>query len=308
MSRDRLDALAMMLMVALCATWGLQQVSIKVANEGFPPVLQAGLRSAGAALLLWGWCAARRVPLFDRDRSLWPGLLAGTLFAFEFLLLFIALDLTTAGRAVLFLYIAPFVVAVGAHLFVPGERLRLVQVVGLVSAFAGVAIAFADGVGLGGDGSLLGDALAVAAAVLWGATTVVIKASRLARVRASKTLFYQLAVSAVVLPPMSLLMAEGAPGPLTPLIVGALAFQIVIVAFASYLIWFWLVANYPAGRLSAFSFLTPLFGMSFGAVLLDERVTPLLGLALALVAAGIWLVNRRPRMAAPSGQAAKAKG
>lgn len=294
MPRDRLDGLAMGLMLLLCATWGLQQISVKVAAAGVPPVLQAGLRSVGATALLWMWCIWRRVPLFDRDGSLAAGLVAGLLFAGEFVLLFVALDLTTAGRAVLFLYVAPFVVALGAHLFIPGERLSAGQALGLLSAFAGVALAFADGIGGAAGGSLVGDLLAVGAAVLWGATTVVVKASRLARIRASKTLFYQLAVSALVLPLLSLLLGEPAPGPLTPLVWGSVAFQIVIVAFASYLIWFWLVARYPAGRLSAFSFLTPLFGMAFGAVLLGERVTPLLGAALVLVAAGIWLVNRRP--------------
>ncbi len=297
MARDRLDGLAMGLMVALCAIWGLQQISVKVANAGIAPIVQAGLRSFGAALLLWAWCAIRRVPLFDRDGSLPAGLLAGLLFAGEFLLLFVALDHTTAGRGVLFLYTAPFVVAIGAHLLVPGERLNIGQVAGLVCAFAGVALAFAEGLGAAG-GSVFGDVLAIGAAILWGATTVLIKATRLARVRASKTLFYQLVVSAVVLLPMSLVLDRSPSGPLTPLVLGALGFQIVIVAFISYLAWFWLIAHYPASRLSAFGFLTPLFGMALGALLLDERVTPLLALALTLVAIGIWLVNRRPALAA----------
>lgn len=296
MGRDRLDGAAMALMMLLCAVWGLQQVSVKVANAGVPPVLQAGLRSVGAVLLLWLWCRARRIPLTGSDGSFYPGVLAGLLFAAEFLLLFVALDHTTAGRAVLFLYTAPFVVAIGVHLLVPGERLNLGQALGLVCAFGGVAIAFADGFGKSG-GSLYGDLLALGAAVLWGATTVLIKSTKLLRIPAAKTLFYQLAVSALVLPPASLLLGEQAAGPLTLLIGASLVFQIVVVAFASYLGWFWLVANYPASRISAFSFLTPLFGMAFGAILLGEAVTPMLGAALVLVAAGIWLVNRRPRLA-----------
>ncbi len=298
MRRDRLDGFAMGLMVLLCAVWGLQQISVKIANAGVPPVLQAGLRSIGAVVLLYGWCLARRVPLFQRDGTLGAGLLAGLLFAGEFLLLFIAVDLTTAGRAVLFLYAAPFVVAVGAHLLVPGERLAGNQVVGLVAAFAGLALAFADGIAGDSGGSLLGDALAAVAALLWGASTVVVKASKLARIPAAKTLFYQLAVSAILLPMAALLWEQTTVGPLTPLILGAVAFQIVVVAFASYLAWFWLVANYPAGRLSAFAFLAPLFGMAFGALLLGERVTPMLGTGVMLVAAGIWLVNRPPRVGA----------
>lgn len=301
MRRDRLDGFAMVLMVGLCAIWGLQQISVKVANMGVPPVFQAGLRSVGAVALLYAWCAVQRIPLFQRDGTFKAGVLCGALFAFEFLLLFLALDLTTAGRAVLFLYAAPFVVAIGAHLFLPGERIGGEQMAGLAAAFIGVGLAFADGFTEGSGGSLLGDVMALGAAVLWGATTVVVKASRLARVPAAKTLFYQLAVSALVLPLAALVWGQVDVGPLTPLVIGAVAFQIVVVAFASYLAWFWLVANYPAGRLSAFSFLTPLFGMVFGALLLGEQVTPLLGAAVMLVAVGIWLVNRPPRTAAAAG-------
>lgn len=301
MKHTRLDALALGLMVLLCATWGFQQVAIKVAMEAVPPILQAGLRSVGAVVLVGVWCWARRERLFDRDGTLWPGLLAGALFASEFVLLYLALDLTTAGRAGLFLYTAPFVVALGVHFCVPGERLSLGQGIGLLCAFGGVALAMADGLAApSGDVHLIGDLLALLAAILWGATTVVIKASRLAQVRASKTLFYQLAVSAVALPPLSLLLGEQASGPLTAVAVGSLALQIIVVAFASYLTWFWLISRYPAGRLSAVSFLTPLFGMALGAVLLGERVTLLLGVALVLVAAGIWIVNRSgPRKVPP---------
>lgn len=292
--RTAIDLPAATLMVTLCAIWGLNQVAAKVVNAGISPVLQAGLRSVGAALLLWAWSALRGVRLFERDRSLPAGILVGLFFAAEFALLFWGLDYTSASRAVVFLYTAPFWVALGVHFLVPGERLHRAQVAGLLAAFAGIVVAFGDGLTFSGGPQLIGDAMVLAAGMLWGATTVTVKATRLAQVSASKTLFYQLGVSALALPPLSYLLGEPGIVALTPLVLGALAFQTVGVAFITYLAWFWLVANYPAGRLSAFTFLTPLFGVVAGAVLLGEPLSAGLLVSLVLVGAGIWLVNRPP--------------
>lgn len=290
--RDRLDALAFAVMFALCLTWGFNQVLVKTANAGISPILQAGLRSLGATILIWLWSMARGVRLFRRDGSLLPGLLAGLMFAGEFALVYEGLEFTTASRAVIFVYTSPFIVALGVHLFVPGEKLRGLQALGLVGAFAGVAIAFSSGLALPTDRQLLGDAMELGAAVMWGATTVLIKASRLVHVGAHKTLLYQLGVSAVVLPLLS--WAVGEPGifaPTRPVIL-AFAFQTVGVASVTYLTWFWLIAHYPAGRLASFTFLTPLFGVIAGAVILSEPVSADLVLALVLVGIGIYLVNR----------------
>jgi drug/metabolite transporter (DMT)-like permease len=296
--RLQLDASAMTLMVLLCACWGVNQVAIKIANDGISPILQAGLRSAGAALLVWAWSSHRGLRLFARDGTLGYGVLVGLLFGAEFFFLYWGLVFTTASRAVLFLYTAPFVVAVGAHFLVPGERLRLVQLFGLACAFAGIAIAFGDALRLPSRQELLGDGMAFVAALLWGATTLVIKASRLSRVSASRNLFYQLAVSAALLIILSQALGEAGITAPTPIVLAMLAYQVVIVAFASYLAWFWLISRYPAGRLSAFSFLTPLFGVAAGALLRGESVTPPLLLAVTLVGGGIYLVNRVPPVAA----------
>ena len=289
-----LDALAMVLMVGLCALWGLNQVAAKVANAGISPVLQAGLRSAGSVLLLMGWSRWRGIPLFESDGSLPAGLAAGAMFAGEFALIYWGLDFTPASRAVVFLYTAPFVVALGLHILVPAERLTRGQSLGLASAFAGILLAFGDNLSLPDGRQMIGDCMLLVAAVMWGGTTVLVRTSRLGSISPNKTLFYQLGVSALVLPPASLLLGEkGIIGELSALVWASLAGQIVIVAFASYLTWFWLISRYPATRLSAFSFLTPLFGMAFGAWLLGERLTWGLSGAMALVAAGIWLVNRK---------------
>ncbi len=297
--RDRLDLLAFAVMFTLCLLWGFNQVLVKLANTGMSPILQAGLRSTGAGLLVWAWSAARGIRLFARDGSLIPGILAGLMFAAEFALIFWGLEFTTASRTVIFVYTSPFVVALGVHMFVPGEKLSPVQVIGLIGAFAGVAVAFSSGLALPTHQQLIGDAMILGAAVLWGATTVLVKATRLATITPAKTLFYQLAVSALVLPPLS--WALGEPGIFAPtaVAIGAFLIQTIVVAFASYLAWFWLVAHYPAGRLAAFTFLTPLFGVAAGWAILSEPISSDLVIALVLVGAGIYLVNRPPLAARP---------
>ena len=279
------------LLLSLCAIWGFTQVTIKVANEGMSPLLQAGLRSAGSALLLWAYALARRVPLFERDGSLGFGLTIAALFAGEFVFLYWGLVFTTAARGILVIYTSPFVVALGAHWFIPGERLHARRIAGLACAFAGLVLAFADALTLPTWRELVGDGLELLAAVLWGATTVVVKASRL-RLSPHKTLFYQLAGSAPMLLALAWLTGEVGLTRPTALVLGALAYQIVVVAFASYLAWFWLLTRYPAAPLAAFSFWTPIFGMLASWLLLGEPVTAALGVAMVFVATGIYLVSR----------------
>jgi drug/metabolite transporter (DMT)-like permease len=290
--KQALDLTAMVILVVLCASWAFQQVTIKVASHGVSPVLQSGIRSVGATVLVWIWMTVRRESILERDGTLWWGITAGLLFAVEFLLIYWGLDFTHASRAVIFLYMSPFVVALGAQLFIPGERLRMIQVVGLCCAFAGIAVAFRESLSFPTYRMLIGDSMLAGAAVLWGATTVLVKASPLARIKPSKTLLYQLAVSAVVLPVGSLAMNEPGIVLTTPLIVGCLAYQTVWVASITYLAWFWLVRYYPASRLASFTFLTPLFGVLAGGVLLNEPITNMLLLSLVLVSTGIYLVNR----------------
>jgi drug/metabolite transporter (DMT)-like permease len=288
---DRLDVFATLAMVALTASWGFQQVVIKVTNNAVSPAFQSGLRCAGALILLLIWCRVRKIPLFERDGTLVVGLIAGVLFAVEFAFIYWALVFTDVARSILFLYTAPFVVAVGAHFLLPNERIGIAQGVGLICAFAGLALAVQDSLSLPSATALIGDLMMLAAAVLWGATTLLIKATSLAKIHSAKTLAYQLAV-AVLLMPAALLAGERGIIRFDGVVAASLAYQIVAVAFASYLAWFALVRIYPASTLSVFSFLSPLFAMLSGAYFLNENVHPILWVSLALVAFGIWLVNK----------------
>ncbi|MCX7960544.1 MAG: DMT family transporter [Burkholderiales bacterium] len=290
--RKPLDAAAVSLMVLLCLVWGVGHAAAKLAAEGISLVLQSGLRSVIATLLLLAWSRWQRIALFERDGTLPAGIVAGLLFGGEFLFIFGGLAYTDAARMAVFVYLAPCLTALGLHWFVPAERLGWLQWAGIGVAFAGIALAFADGF-VAGRGTSLGDAAGVVAAALWAATTVVIRATKLASASATKTLFYQLAVSGPLLLAASLAIGEPGVTRLTPVVLGAFAYQCVVVAFASFLAWFWLLRHYPAARLSVFTFLTPLFGMMAGVVLLGEPLTPRFAAAALLVGAGIFLVNLR---------------
>ncbi|MBL8289323.1 MAG: DMT family transporter [Rubrivivax sp.] len=297
MSDDRrlhLDARAVALLLACCALWGVAQVVIKVTLAEIPPFLQAAARSGGAALLLLAWMRWRGQGLRP-ERATWRGgLAAGVLFGAEFACIFSGLQFTNASRLAVFLYTAPFVVALGMPFIARSERLSAVQALGLAGAFAGVVWAFAEGFGAqAGPRQWLGDALGLTAAVLWGATTLVVRGSALGRASAEMALLYQLAVSALLLGVGAFVAGERWPVSVSATSWALLAFQAAVVSFASYLVWFWLVRHYPATQISVFTLLTPIFGLLAGVWLLGEPLTTRLVVALAAVCAGIWLVNAR---------------
>lgn len=299
--RAQLDAQALLCVLLCCVLWGINQSAAKAALPEVPPLLQASLRSLGAALLVLAWSRWRGIALFERDGTLAGGLLAGALFAGEFAMIFWGLQYTHASRMIVFIYLSPFVVALGMPLIARSERLRPAQWAGLLAAFAGLALAFSEGFGAPSAGPLqwLGDAMGMLAALLWGATTLAIRATKLAQAPAEKTLFCQLAVSAPLLGLGAWAFGEAWPAQWSTLSLGSLFFQIVVITFASYLLWFWLIRHYPATRLASFTLLTPLSGLLAGMALLGEPATPRLLAALVAVGVGIWLVNRPAPAAAP---------
>lgn len=286
-----IDAGAATLIVLLCLSWGFNQVSVKLALPDIPPLIQATIRSIGAAAIVWLWMRWRRLPLWDSDGTLWPGLLAGLLFGIEFLLIFRGLAYTTASRASLFLYSAPFFVVLGSRWLFPADRFRLSQWAGLVLSFSGLAVAFGVPAGLH-PRETVGDAMILLAGAAWAATTLVIKASSLNRVSSEKTLLYQLAVSIPVCGLGALAFGETLTRMPGALALGALAYQTVWVVCITFALWFALIVRYSASRLSAFTFLTPLFGVAAGHAVLGDPISPGFGMAVVLVIAGLILVNR----------------
>lgn len=289
-----LDPRAIAILLLCCLLWGINQVAAKAALTEITPLWQAGLRSVIAGLLVWAWSASRGIKLFERDGSLWGGVLAGLLFAAEFGCIFVGLQYTSASRMVVFIYLAPFVVALGMPWIARGEALSARQWVGLVLAFGAMAFAFAEGFSAPGTPlQWWGDALGVAAAVLWGGTTLAIRATKLSSAPAEKTLLYQLGVSALALCAAAVYAGEPLPLHWSPRLLGLFGFQAVVVTFASYLAWFWLIRHYAATKLAVFTLSTPLFGLAAGALLLGEGISARLVAALAALAVGIVLVNQR---------------
>ncbi len=296
------DAAGVATVVACCVFWGFQQTLIKATIAEVPPLWQATLRFAGATVLLCLWCRWRGISLWSAgDVSagvLRAGVLAGILFALEFCCIYLGLRDTSASRLTVFLYTSPFIVALLLPRFVPSERLSAVQWLGLAIAFGAVALAFAEGFSdeasarLGAK-HLRGDALALAAGMFWGLTTIAIRTSSLAQAAPEKTLFYQLAVAALASPLVSLALGEPWRLDYSAWAWGSLALQTAVGAFASYLAWMGLLKHYPVTQLSSFVFITPVCALLFGAMWLREPLSVQLLVALFGVAAGVVLINRK---------------
>ena len=292
-----LPTYAVLWMIALCAIYGMGQIAIKIGNDGISPLMQAGLRSTGATVVIVAWMLAQRISLKPSPGIVLPALLIGVLFALEFVGFYWGLALTSAARATILLYTAPFFVALGAH-FLLRERLHRVQWLGLLLAFAGVVLVIAGrGSTAATDATMAGDLLCLGGGIAWAATTLVIRGTALRDEQPERSLLYQLVISALLLTGASLLMGKelGEPGIFAPTIATwlSLAYQILMVASFGYLSWFVLIQRHSAARLSAFTFLTPLFGVLFAAMILGERLTPSLLGAACFCATGLWLINRR---------------
>jgi drug/metabolite transporter (DMT)-like permease len=286
-----LDAASMVLVVLICLTWGFNQPAIKLAIHDVPPLTQCAIRSSLATLILLGLMRWRGLPIVARDGTLAAGLIAGLLFGVEFLLIYRGLLYTTASRAVLFIYLAPFFVVIGARWLFPGDRFGPKQWLGLLMAFIGMVVAFGVPAPATEPRQLLGDLMMAIAALAWAATTLIIKSSALARVSPEKTLLYQLVVCVPIVALGALVFGERITAMPSVVALGSLAYQTIVVG-TTFSLWFALIVKFSASRLSAFTFLTPLFGVAAGHLVLGEPLTPAFALAVLLVAAGLVLVNR----------------
>ena len=282
---------AIALVMMLCLSWGFNQVAVKLVLPDVPPMPQALARSLGAlpVLLAIGWF--RGVKFFERDGTLWPGVCAGVIFGIEFVLIYRGLQLTSASRAVVFLYTAPFFVALGSYVFL-GERLRAPQWGGLALSFAGVALAIGVPQANVDANVLLGDLLIVAGGALWAATTLIVKTTKLIRAPAEKGLGYQVTISIPILALAALISGETITHVPTPLSLALLAYQAFWVVGLTFLLWFALVKTHSASKLSAFTFVTPLFGVIASYFIMHDTLTIAFGIAALLVIAGLYLVNK----------------
>lgn len=290
--KDQLDLFAVCLLTLICVLLGVGQVAMKVANSGISPLLQAGLRSLAAAALLAIFCTLRSIRLRVAPASLVALVVSSLFFAAEFGFLYTGLERTSASRAAVFLYTSPFVVAIGAHFLLPGDRLTWTRTLGLICAFAGVTIVLA-GRDTTGTSSLTGDLLCLAGGISWGLLTLATRATNLATERPERVICLQLAISGVLLSLLSLGLGEPGIVNLSPLVMAAFAYTVVFIAFFCFTTTLWMMMRYPTSRVMAFLMLTPVFGVAAGVLLLGEPLTPHLAIGLVVVISGLWLVNRQ---------------
>ncbi len=299
--KDQMDAFGAVSLILFSALFGFNQVVIKTVNEGFQPVFASGLRSLGAIPLIVLWALWRGRSLRIAPGTVPGGILLAACFTFEFLLLFMALDLTTVSRMSVIFYSMPIWLSLGAHFLIPGERMSGRKALGLALAFAGVAWALLDRPAGQGAASLAGDLCALGAAIGWAGIGLTLRTTAIQHEKPEVQLLWQLCLSAVVLLAVSPLFGPLLRDP-EPLHYAGMAFQIVVIACAAFIFWLWLMSIYPASSVAAFGFLGPIFGVFFGWLILGESIGPSIAGAVALVAAGLWLINR-PGRATATGRA-----
>jgi len=290
--RDHIDPLGASLLVGFSALLGLNQALVKIVNAGMSPLFQSGARSACAFVVVLIWAAVVRTRFDFRNGSVPWGILAGTLFALEFAMLFIALDYTTVSRVSLFFYSMPLFTAIGAHFLLPEERLHAGKLIGLGVAFTGIAIGLADETSAPSDQSWIGDLLAVGGAIFWAGIALGMRTTPLQKCSSEQIMIYQLGVSAILLLVAAPLFGDTVRA-LTPSILLIFVFQVIAVASIGYLLWARILAIYPVGNMASFSLLAPVFGVFSGWLLFDDPLTVRFVIALALVGAGLVLINRR---------------
>lgn len=291
--KSKIDATGAIVLIVFMAVLGLNQVGIKLVNEGIAPIFQAALRSVLAGIIIFAYCRWRGIFIDTRKAVLIPGIATGICFAVEFALLFQAIEYTTVARTSVFFYTMPFWVAVGAHFLIPGDQLNTIKTFGLILAAIGVAIALLGGQSNQGEASFIGDIIALLAATMWAAIALIARTTQFSTLKPEAQLFYQLIVSAIILIPLSM-FGETFREPTTLHFV-IFAAQVIFVVCIGFVTWFWVLSVYPASDMASFGFLTPLFGVFFGWLILDEKLTWNILVALILVGIGIVLVNRKAK-------------
>jgi drug/metabolite transporter (DMT)-like permease len=302
-SRKPLDATAYLCIVMLCTLWGGQQILFKLSIDDVSPSMQIGMRSSlGCVLLaLFMWYQGTSLALW---RGPWrAGMAVGLLFGLEWWMIGESLRLTTASHLVVFLYTAPIFTALGLHFWVPEERLSSRQWIGVFVSFFGVGIGFIGGANQPhfNVDMLLGDLLALGAGLGWAITTILIRTTGLAKLPATQTTFYQLFFAALALL-IACLLTDQWQVRWSPFLVVSVVSQGIFIAFLSLLVWFWLLKHYLASRVSIFTFLTPLLGVSFGVLILDEPLHAEFVWGALLVMIGVVMVNWPSKAAAMAEQ------
>lgn len=289
----RLSLSACLWLVLVCVIWGGNTVSIKFSNQGIPPLMAATLRSLISGVLVCALAMWNDKPILFPLGKRRHAIVIGVLFGLDFFFLYWGISFTSASRATIFLYSHPFWVILGAHFVLRQDRLSFVKVLGMILAFSGLLIVFRTRSPMLPEHHWVGDLMEISAAIFWAATTLYIKrVCQSVTLNHYQTLFAQLFFAIPVLAFGSFLFEQNYTIELNQIVIGALAYQILVVAFFSYLLWVWMIHNFAVSKLASFTFLAPMFGVIFAAVILKEPISVFMWSGLVLVCFGIFLVNR----------------
>ena len=290
---ERLSMSACFLLLLVCAIWGSNAVSIKFSNQGFPPLMAATLRSLVAGILVWGLALWKGQPILFPPGERRHAVVIGILFGLDFLFLYWGISFTPASRSTIFLYSHPLWVILGAHFVLQKDQLSYGKIAGAVLSFTGLILIFKTESAMLPEYHWIGDLMEISAAIFWAATTLYIKRiSQSVKLNHYQTLFSQLIFAIPVLAAGAFFFEQGQPVVLNRVVIAALLYQILAVAFFSYLCWFWLIHNHPVSKLASFSFLAPVFGVIFGSVILNEPIGLSVLAGLSFVCVGIFLANK----------------
>ena len=291
--KTKIDAFGAIALISFSLLLGINHVVIKIVNLGLNPIFFAGIRSFIAFIFIIIWMKLVDKPIVFSSKYIKISFIAGIIFALEFLFLFLALDFTTVSRNSIIYYSMPLWLTILLLFTKNNEKISFLKFLGLILAFIGVVLSvtnFKINLILNSP-NLIGDILAFLAALFWALLIIIAKNSSFSKVSPEMQLLWMVMVSGPILTIFSLFIED--PIRNFQLIhIWGIIFQSIIVVAGGFLFWLWLLSKYPASGVASFSFLTPIFTIFFGWLILGEVMTFDFIIAAFLVISGLILINR----------------
>ena len=291
--KNKIDTFGAVALISFSLLLGINHVVIKIVNVGLNPIFFAGIRSFIAFLFIIIWMKFTRKPIVFNKKNINICLIAGLIFALEFLFLFLALDFTSVSRNSIIYYSMPLWLTVLLFFTKNKEKLSFIKLLGLILAFSGVVISVSknDSGLIINSSSLFGDFLAFLAALFWALLIIIAKNSNFNKEMPEMQLLWMVMVSGPILICFSFFI-EDPIRDFQIIHIWGLLFQSIVVVAGGFLFWLWLLSKYPASGVASFSFLTPIFTIFFGWLILSEVMTPDFIFAAFLVITGLIFINK----------------
>ena len=286
-----LDARGALISLFLAALWGGNPIAVKVALADAPPLRLAWMRFLIGGFVILAWALwTKRAGLFHYRAAEWRTMWSlGLLFCVQIALMNYGIALTSAAHSTVLLNAYAVHSVLLAHFFIPGDRLSLGKLGGVLVAYAGIVLLFGRGFSLD-EGTLLGDLVVSASALLLG-ERIVYMARAVQKLDPVKLLVGQSAICTVCFVVASLIWESGTPTRYTLSLGAALFYQGAVVAGFNFLVNTWMLQRYRPSVLAAPALTTPIFGLLIARVVTGDPLTPTLLLSALLVALGIGITT-----------------